>query len=154
MRRTAEIAFAAALVVVFAWSAYEARDWADNVRAFPLAVALPGLLLALVQVASAARTHPAVADREDEPLAPVERLRRTYEAGLWLLVFFAGVWLLGFVITIPLAALAYLRVGAREGWIPSVIVSAISVAFVFGVFDRLLHVPLPTGELIRILGLS
>ena len=154
MRRAAEVAFAAALAVLFAWSAYEAREWADNVRAFPLAVALPALALALVQLVSAARTEPRAADADEEPLAPRERMRRTYETALWLFGIFAAVWLIGFLAAVPLGALAYLRVAAREGWVPSVAVAAVCWAFVYGVFDRLLHVPLPAGELARIFGVS
>lgn len=155
MRRSAEIAFAATLAVVFAWAAYESRDWADNVKTLPLAVALPGLVLAVVQVVLTARAA-AVPDARaaDEALPAEERLRRTREIVSWVLGIFAAVYLLGFLVAVPLGALAYLRVSAREGWVPSVAVAALCWAFVYGVFDRVLHVPLPPGELLRQLGLG
>lgn len=152
MRRTVEVAFVAGLAVLFAWAAWEARDWADNVRTFPLAVALPGLALALVQVVSSARGRAPEAPA-DEALAPDERLRRSLQVAGWILGMFAAVVLLGFLVAVPLGAFAYLR-AAREGWAPSVIIAAFCWAFVYGIFDRVLHVPLPAGELIRLLGVT
>lgn len=152
MRRTVEIAFVAGVAVMFAWAAWEARDWADNVRTFPLAVALPGLALALVQVVSSARGRPPEGP-SDEVLAPDERMRRSLQIAGWILGMFAAVVLLGFLVAVPLGAFAYLR-AARERWIPSVAIGALCWAFVYGVFDRVLHVPLPPGELLRVLGVS
>ncbi len=152
MRRSAEVAFVAGLVVVFAWAAWEAQDWADNVRTFPLAVALPGLALALVQVVSSARGRGPDAP-SDESLAVDERMRRTARIVGWVLGILGAVYLLGFLVAVPFGALAYLR-AAGERWIPSVAVAAVCWAFVYGIFDRLLHVPLPAGELFRLLGLS
>lgn len=152
MRRAVEIAFVGALAVTFAWAAWEARDWADNVRTFPLAVALPGVVLALIQVASSARGRGPEASAE-EVLAIDERMRRTAVIAGWILGILAAVWLLGFIVAVPLGALAYLRV-AREGWLPSVAIAALCWAFVYGIFDRVLHVPLPPGELLKVLGVS
>lgn len=152
MRRTVEIAFVACLAVMFAWAAWEARDWADNVRTFPLAVAIPGLALALVQVISSAR-GPVAEGPSDEVLAPDERMRRTAQITGWILGMFAAVYLLGFLVAVPLGALAYLR-WSGERLVPSVAVAAFCWAFVYGIFDRVLHVPLPPGELLKLLGVS
>ncbi len=152
MRRTVEVAFVAGLAVMFAWAAWEARDWADNVRTFPLAVALPGLALALVQVVSSARGRPSQAP-SDETLAPDERMRRSLQIAGWILGMFAAVLLLGFLVAVPLGAFAYLR-AAGERWTPSLAIAALCWAFVYGIFDRVLHVPLPPGELLKLLGVG
>ncbi len=152
MRRSAEIAFVGLLAVVFAWASWEARDWADNVRTFPLAVALPGLALALVQVVSSARGRAPEAP-SDETLAPDERMRRSLQIAGWIGGMFVAVLLLGFLVAVPLGAFAYLR-SARERWIPSVAIAALCWAFVYGIFDRVLHVPLPPGELLKMLGIT
>ncbi len=47
----------------------------------------------------------------------------------------------------------YLR-AARERWVPSVAIALLCWAFVYGIFDRVLHVPLPPGELLKLLGVS
>lgn len=152
MRRTIEIAFVAALAVTFAWAAWESRDWADNVRTFPLAVALPGVALALIQVAASARGRGPEAP-SDEILAIDVRMRRTAAIAGWILGMFAAVYLFGFLVAVPLGALAYLR-AARERWLPSVAIAVLCWAFVYGIFDRVLHVPLPPGELLRLFGIS
>ncbi|MBI2324420.1 MAG: tripartite tricarboxylate transporter TctB family protein [Chloroflexi bacterium] len=152
MRRGVEVAFVAFLAVVFAWAAWEARDWADNVRTFPLAVAIPGLALALVQVVSSARGRAPEAP-VDETLAPDERLRRSAQIAGWIGGMFVAVLLLGFLVAVPLGAFAYLR-AARERWLSSVAIAVLCWAFVYGIFDRVLHVPLPPGELLKALGVS
>lgn len=150
MMRRAEVAFVALLAVAFAWAAWEARDWADNVRTFPLAVAIPGLALALVQVVASARGREPEAPA-DEILDPGERMRRTVQIAGWIVGMFAAVLLLGFLVAVPLGAFAYLRV-ARERPVPSLAIAVLCWAFVYGIFDRALHVPLPPGELLRLLG--
>lgn len=81
------------------------------------------------------------------------RMRRAARSVGWILVFFAGVYLAGFEIAIAGGALLYLRLGARERWPVSLMVAALCLALVSGVFGRALHVPLPPGELLRTLGL-
>jgi hypothetical protein len=90
---------------------------------------------------------------DDATFAPQERTRRTGEIAAWFLGIFAVVYLLGFLIAIPISAIAYLRVAARERWVTSIAIAALCWSVVFGVFDRLLHVPLPAGELLRAFGI-
>jgi uncharacterized membrane protein len=156
-----DFAFALVLVAVFAYATVTALTFPEGAKLFPLAIAVPSLLLAVLLVAISLRSRwiPAVvptADAEadaEAPLAPQERLRRTAEIGVWFLGIFAAVYLLGFLVAIPIAAVAYLRLAARESWVTSVAIAGICWALVFGVFDRLLHVPLPAGELLRLFGL-
>lgn len=161
-----DLAFALALAGAFAWAVYEAQVFPEGARLFPLAIALPALALALLQAALSVRARasaPAeeVADMADVPdiagedtLEGPERARRTAEITAWILGVFAAVFLLGFLLAVPLAAVAYLRIAAREGWLPSVAVAGLCWALVFGVFDRLLHVPLPPGVLLRLFGVE
>ena len=157
-RWTWELAFALLLVAVFAYATVTALSFPEGARLFPLAIAVPSLvlavLLAVISVRSRWTAVTAAADADAEvALAPEERTRRTAEIGAWFLGIFAAVYLLGFLVAIPLAAMAYLRFAARERWSTSVAVAALCWALVFGVFDRLLHVPLPAGELLRLFGL-
>lgn len=157
-RWTWELAFALLLVAVFAYATVTALTFPEGARLFPLAIAVPSLVLALVLAAISLRSHGTavapVADTDAEvELAPEERTRRTAEIGAWFLGIFAAVYLLGFLIAIPLAAVAYLRFAARESWFMSAAVATVCWALVLGVFDRLLHVPLPAGELLRVFGI-
>lgn len=156
-RWTWELAFALLLVAVFAYATVSALAFPEGARLFPLAIAVPSLVLAVLLAVISVRSRGIVtvdADADAEAaLAPEERTRRTAEIGAWFLGIFAAVYLLGFLVAIPLAAMAYLRFAARESWSTSVAVAALCWALVFGVFDRLLHVPLPAGELLRLFGL-
>lgn len=154
-----DLAFALVLVAVFAYATATALALPEGAKLFPLAIAIPSLVLAVLLAVISLRsrwttTVPAPVDAEAEAaLAPAERTRRTAEIGAWFLGIFAAVYLLGFLVAIPVAAIAYLRFAARESWVTSVAVAAVCWALVFGVFDRLLHVPLPVGELLRVFGI-
>jgi hypothetical protein len=157
-RRRWDLAFALVLLAVFGYAFATALGYPEDARLLPLAVALPGLALAAIQVilslrplAGAAVERP-VGDRET--LTPGERTRRTTEIAAWILGIFLAIYLVGFLIAVPLAAVAYLRVMAREGWVASLVVAVLCWALVFGIFDRVLHVPLPTGQLFRLFGVS
>lgn len=155
MRRRIEAAFAALLVAMFAWSAWQATFWPERAALFPLAIALPATVLALVQLGSSALARPAppAADEVPSELPQRERLRRSLEAAGWIVGSAAAVWALGFLAAIPLASLLYLR-RAGEGWAASVVIPGATWAFMYGLFDRMLHVPLPAGELVRLVGVG
>jgi hypothetical protein len=155
MRHRLGVAFSAFLAAVFAWGAWQATLWPEKAALFPLAIALPGTVLALVQLGLAVLAPP-------EPAAPAgvlsdlpgsERVRRSLEVVGWIVGFVGAVWALGFLAAIPLASFLYLR-RAREGWAESALIPAATWAFMYGLFDRALHVPLPPGELLRLLGVE
>lgn len=153
-----DLVLSVVIATTFVYAVYEARDWAEEASLFPLAVALPGVALAIAQIVISIRSRGAAAEAvpadEEGTLPAGERSKRTAEIAGWILAFFAAVWLIGFQIAVPLGAVAYLRIAAREGWLPSAVVAAGCWALVVGVFDRVLHVPMPAGELLRILGVS
>ncbi len=148
MTRRWDRAFALVLAVVFAVAASMALAWSEIARLFPLAVALPGLILALLAIVLPPRTEPA--DLDEEELPGRELVRRAAMTIAWILGFFAAVYLLGFLISIPLGAVAYMRLIGRERWPITLGMAAGCWAFIYGLFDRLLHVPLPKGELVRL----
>jgi hypothetical protein len=59
-------------------------------------------------------------------------------------------WLLGALVTVPLFALVYLLVASRESAVLAGSYALVSWAFVYGLFDRLLHIPLPRGVLLTL----
>jgi hypothetical protein len=159
MRWVWDLAFAVSLIAVFAYASVTALGLPEGARLFPAAIAIPSFVLSvlLAVLSFRARGTASVPEPPDigaeEALSPDERLRRTAQIAAWILGMFAAVYLLGFLVAIPLSAVAYLRLAAREGWVPSVGIAAVCWALVFGVFDRLLHVPLPAGELLRVFGI-
>ena len=154
-----DLAFALVLTLVFAYATVTALALPEGAKLFPLAIAIPSLVLAVLLAVISLRSRgttvpPKPPDPDDDPtLTPEDQTRRTAEIALWFLGIFAAVYLLGFLVAIPVSAIAYLRFAAREGWVPSAAVAALCWLVVFGVFDRLLHVPLPAGELLRVFGI-
>jgi hypothetical protein len=73
-------------------------------------------------------------------------------AASWMAAFFLMFWLFGALVTVPLFALAYLRAVASQSAIVSCSYALLSWAFVYGLFVRLLHIPLPPGVLLTRLG--
>jgi hypothetical protein len=155
MRRQLDVAFSALLVATFAWGAWQARQWPENAALFPLAIALPGTALALVQLSASlrARSQPAGAPGMLADIPERERVRRSLEVVGWILAFIAAVWALGFLAAVPLASFLYLR-SVREGWAESLLVPAGTWALLYFLFDRALHVPLPPGELLQLFGVE
>ena len=60
----------------------------------------------------------------------------------------------GFVLSSVVATFLYLKVGARERWPISIILTLVAYVFFGGIFDMLLHLPFPTGDLFVWLGLE
>jgi hypothetical protein len=154
-----DLTFALVLMAVFAYATVTALSYPEGAKLFPLAIAIPSFLLAVVLALISLRARgipvePSPPDPDDDPTLTSEaRTRRTGEIALWILGIFVAVYLLGFLVAIPISAAAYLRFAARESWTTSVVIAAVCWALVFGVFDRLLHLPLPPGELLRMFGI-
>jgi hypothetical protein len=61
----------------------------------------------------------------------------------WMAAFFVMLWLLGALVTVPLFTLVYLLTASRESPLLAGACALASWAFVYGLFDRLLRIPLP-----------
>jgi len=69
--------------------------------------------------------------------------QRTINIFLWIFGLIASIWLLGFAVTVPLLVFLYLKVQSREGWLLSVVLAGVAWIMLWGLFDRLLHLPFP-----------
>jgi hypothetical protein len=79
-------------------------------------------------------------------LPPELMMRRTASICGWILGFFVAIWLLGFPLAVPLLTFLYLKVGAAEKWPLTLGLTAFAWGFFYGVFERLLHLPFPEGQ--------
>jgi hypothetical protein len=79
--------------------------------------------------------------------------RRTAGIFGWIVGYFVGIWLLGFSLGVPLCTFIQLKIFGREKWPLSLIYTASAWALIYGIFDRVLHVPFPTGYLFEVLGI-
>jgi hypothetical protein len=63
----------------------------------------------------------------------------------WMAGFFAMLLLLGALVAVPLFAVAYLLRVSHQSPARAGVYALASWAFVYGLFDRLLRIPLPSG---------
>ncbi|MBI3077613.1 MAG: tripartite tricarboxylate transporter TctB family protein [Deltaproteobacteria bacterium] len=151
MRSRWEAAFDLFLVALVVWALRESRGWTLKTGLFPWAIGFPVLAFALAhlgrdlwknrgRILSPERRRPR--NPKQDPTVP------TASIGAWILGFFVAIWLLGFSLAVPVATLLYLKVAGREKWPVSLVVSAISFAFFYGLFDRALHLPFPEAQLL------
>jgi hypothetical protein len=78
---------------------------------------------------------------------PEQRARQLVIVFVALVVAVLLVPVLGFLVSFFALSLFISAVVERRGWIPSVVVSFLAVAAVYGLFVGFLEVPLPTGLL-------
>jgi hypothetical protein len=139
----------------------DARGWPFRTAVFPLATAVMLVGLSLVKLAAgplkrfANADPPYVRDRaagrvprsgpgDDVPDVFSTATRREWLAALgWMASFFLALWLLGALITVPVFAVVYLLAVPRSSPVLAGIYALASWAFVYGLFGRLLRLPLP-----------
>jgi hypothetical protein len=143
----------AALLVVMLISlyvVYAASAWQLQAKLFPWVVAFPLLALSAVRLVFTLRSAPASAGEDHSAAAelglvnPVAR-RETGRLVGWLAAFLVLIGLFSFLIGLPLAMLAYLKVESREKWPLAIALSVATFAYLYAIFDQVLHVPWPPG---------
>ncbi len=132
------------------------EPWGIKTALYPRTIAVPLLILALAEFVFSLRARPAARGQAmdfklSEGVEPGIALRRTLGIFAWILGFFAAIVLLGFPIAVPLFVFAYLKGAARAPWVLTVVLVAVAWAVFNGLFVRLLHLPFPTGLLLRAL---
>jgi hypothetical protein len=113
-----------------------------------LAVALPLLVLALVQLGVASwRLFAERASASSIHEVGVEggTVRRGLVVAGWIVGFAAIIWLLGFAIGSALASLTYLRAAATERWRTAIIYAVLVYVCIAVGFDYALGITFPPG---------
>jgi TctA family transporter len=152
-----EALFGLLIVAAVAWALWESRRFSVRAGLFPWAIGFPVLTLAVVQLSRGVRrreTSDRVATPSETDVPAPLVARRTAGIFGWVLGFLAAIWLLGFSLGGPLCAFLSLKVGSREPWPITLAMTAALWGLIDGVFDRVLHVPFPPGQLLVWLGLS
>lgn len=65
----------------------------------------------------------------------------------WLVAFLACTSVIGLLPTVPLLVVAYMRLEGRESWRLSLIMATCLTAFLYGVFDQIVHISWPENLL-------
>ena len=129
------VVFAGIMTAVFAFALWEARDWPGALAAFPVAMAIPGLIcVVMAGIADWRRRH---LDEHQSDAFPVRTL---VEFVLWL----AGIVLLtmavGQMIALPVFAFAFLLIKARAKPLLALAYTGGVALLLWGVFDQVIHV--------------
>jgi hypothetical protein len=138
------------IMAIAAYAAFSALAWPLKTALFPLVISIPLFCLAAAEVVAitlARSRSAAIEQAQDAPaeVAGTVALRRSFVAIGWILGFFAVILLFGFLVAVPIFLLAYLKVQAKEGWLFSIVFTAVIWAAFWGLFDYSLHLPFASG---------
>jgi hypothetical protein len=131
----------------------EARGWPFRTAVFPLVTGALLVVLSLAKLmipvgrvprgrAEEGPSGPAETDDVPDVFATATRVEWLSAIG-WMAAFFVAFWLLGALIAVPLFAVAYLLAVSRSSPVLAGVYALASWAFVYGLFGRLLRLPLP-----------
>jgi hypothetical protein len=159
----ADIPITVGLLVMGAIVLFEARGWPFRTAVFPLATGMILVALSLAKLLAGPLKRFASADPPYVPEDHVGRVPRSGPADIdeipdvfatasrrewlsaigWMAAFFVALWLLGALIAVPLFAVVYLLAVPRSSPVLAGVYALASWAFVYGLFGRLLRLPLP-----------
>ena len=145
MARKASLALAILIALAAGYAVFAAYGWPKKAALFPLAIGIPLLCLGLIEAVWSFRSK----DAETEP-AP----RGIALPWAWMFAFFAIIVLFGFPIAVAAFVLIYLKVQAKEGWVFSIVLTALVWGAFYGLFDAMLHLPFPAGWVFEWLGFA
>ena len=145
--------FTLVITVLVVAGLYTSREWSLQARLFPWTIGIPALGLCLIQLFmdlwKAVRPGSEAVDDDqgimdlkvDKDVAPALVVRRAANIFAWISGLFASIWLVGFLVSIPLFILFYMRFQSRETLLSSLAWTAGTVGFIIGLFHYILRVP-------------
>jgi hypothetical protein len=158
MKNTGNICFSLFLMAVAGYAIYSASNWSFKTGFFPLAVAIPLMILALLQLAlELFGKAEAVVERFEAEFSndvpPAEARRRAIVTFLWIALFVSFVYLVGFPLAVPLFLFLYLRLQSKIGWSFSIALTALAWSAFHALFERLIKLQFAPGEVQTWLGI-
>ncbi len=145
-------------LAVFVYAVLIGWEWTFVAKLMPLyVVAVPGLILALVQIyrdvtgsESSGKERTEQVEMEEsfrEGLDKRVAFRRTLGFFAWFAGAAVAIWLLGITIGLPLFVLLYSLIEGREKWWLALLLAAGCYAFLWGLFEAFFKVIWPSGFL-------
>jgi putative tricarboxylic transport membrane protein len=139
------------IVGAFSCALWRSMSFDFKTGLFPwvIGVSVLGLAIAqfLIDYAGKEYTHTVDRTAETTPEVPSRVVnRRTADIFGWILGYFVGIWLFGFSIGGPLCTFIQLKFASKEKWPLTLILTALAVVIIYGLFDLVLHIPFPPGQ--------
>jgi uncharacterized membrane protein (DUF106 family) len=159
MKTKGHLYFSAFLLLVSGYAIFAASRWSFKTGFFPLAIAIPLLILVLIHLylesfgAPEVSKGPAVeADFSGEVPEDVAR-RRVVTIFAWIAAFILCVYLIGFPLTVPLFIFFFLKLQSEVSGLRSVGLTVITWGFFYLVFQHLVHIQFEAGAIQTWLGM-
>jgi hypothetical protein len=133
--------------------------WPFKTALFPVIIGIPVALMAVMEFILSLRGQKkaekgGVDFKLSEDVDPQVAMKRTLVTFAWIVGFFVLIVLVGFPIAVLLFLFLNLKWQAKEGWLLTVVLTAATSVFFYGLFIRLLDIPFYEGIILRALGLA
>jgi hypothetical protein len=159
MKAQGQYFFAAFLVFVAAYAIFAASRWSFKAGFFPLAVAIPLLILTLTHLLLEwfgqpdTKRGPAVEAEFSVDVAPEIARRRVLVLFSWMAGFIVSVYFFGFPLTVPLFVFLYLKLQGDVSWTTTIVLTLLTWGLFHGLFERLVRIQFEPGAVQLWLGL-
>ena len=159
MKSKGHLYFGTFLVLISGYAIFAASQWSFKTGFFPLAVAIPLLVLTLLHFylelfgAPEKRQGPAVEAEFSNQVPPEVARRRVITMFSGMAAFILAVYLVGVPLTVPLFVFLFLKIQSQVSWTKSIVLTAIAWFFFYGLFQRLVRIQFETGALQSWLGM-
>jgi hypothetical protein len=159
MRSKGHVVFSVFLLVVGGYVVYSASRWTFKTGFFPMAIAVPLIILALTHLlmeffGPPEKTGgPAVEAEFSNETPPDVARRREFAVFSWIAGFIALVFLVGFPVAVPFFILFFLKLQSGVGWWQSVGLTAVAWGFFHVLFERIVRLQFEAGLFQTWLGL-
>jgi hypothetical protein len=159
MKLNGQIGFSLFLILISAYVIYSASYWSFKTGFFPLAVAIPLLIVSATHLlmeffgSEEKARGPSVEAEFSNEVAPEVARRRAAAIFSWIAGFILLVFLVGFPLSVPVFIFLYLKLQSQVSWVRTLVLTAVTWGFFYVVFQRLVLLQFEDGIIQTWLGL-
>jgi hypothetical protein len=159
MKNPGHVVFSLFLIVMSGYAIYSASGWSFKTGFFPIAIAVPLVILALIHLALELFGAPEAAENRaadtefSNDVSPTVARRRVITIFSWIAAFIVFVYLVSFPVAVPLFIFLYLKIQSSMSWPGSVALTAITWSFFYVIFERLINLRFESGWIQTAIGL-
>jgi hypothetical protein len=159
MKLSGHTGFSIFLILIAGYVIYAASHWSFKTGFFPLAVAIPLVILSVAHLfleifaPAEQASGPAVEAEFSTEVPPEVARQRVIAVFSWIAGFILLVFLLGFRMAVLVFIFSYLKIQSQVSWLRSTALTAATWAFFYVVFQRLVHLQFEDGIIQTWLGM-